>query len=90
MDERHRRFVELNVQESCINLFTNPVVQRKQAKDSIPKIHGLVYDMATGFLNKLDINFKVCVRIMCVCVCERSCFLYFQLLLLWLINRDYH
>ncbi|CAN0047240.1 unnamed protein product [Ascophyllum nodosum] len=58
MEERHRRFVELNVQESCINLFTNPVVQRKQAKDSIPKIHGLVYDMATGFLNKLDINFK--------------------------------
>lgn len=59
MEERHRRFVELNVQESCINLFANPVVQKKQAKDAMPRIHGWVYDVATGFLKKLDIDFKV-------------------------------
>jgi hypothetical protein len=26
------RMVELNVQEQCINLFANPIVQRKQAR----------------------------------------------------------
>lgn len=58
IDERHRRFVELNVQESCINLFANPVVQKKQANDSMPRIHGLVYDVGTGVLKNLDIDFK--------------------------------
>ena len=65
VDERHRRYVELNVQESCINLYANPVVQKKQAADSLPRIHGWVYDVATGFLKRLDIDFKVSV---CVCV----------------------
>lgn len=60
VDERHKRLVELNVQESCINLFANPIVQKKQATSSQPKIHGWVYDVATGLLKKLDIDFKVC------------------------------
>lgn len=59
VDERHKRLVELNVQESCINLFANPIVQKKQATSSQPKIHGWVYDVATGLLKKLDIDFKV-------------------------------
>lgn len=59
MDERHRRLVELNVQESCMNLFANPIVQKKQALDSQPKIHGWVYDVGTGLLKKLEIDFKV-------------------------------
>lgn len=59
IDERHRRLVELNVQESCMNLFANPIVQKKQAVDSQPKIHGWVYDVGTGLLKKLEIDFKV-------------------------------
>lgn len=59
VDDRHKRLVELNVQESCINLFANPIVQKKQATSSQPKIHGWVYDVATGLLKKLDIDFKV-------------------------------
>ena len=59
VDERHKRLVELNVQESCINLFANPIVQKKQATSSQPHIHGWVYDVATGLLKKLDIDFKV-------------------------------
>ena len=47
------------MQESCINLFANPIVQKKQATSSQPKIHGWVYDVATGLLKKLDIDFKV-------------------------------
>lgn len=62
VDERHRRFVELNVQESCINLFANPVVQKKQANDSMPRVHGLVYDVGTGVLKNLDIDFKAEIR----------------------------
>nr|AQT18914.1 carbonic anhydrase [Saccharina japonica] len=62
VDERHKRLVELNVQESCINLFANPIVQKKQATSSQPKIHGWVYDVATGLLKKLDIDFKSEIR----------------------------
>jgi hypothetical protein len=29
-EKRHQRLVELNVQEACMNLFANPVVQKKQ------------------------------------------------------------
>lgn len=59
IDDRHRRLVELNVQEACMNLFANPIVQKKQALDAQPKIHGWVYDVGTGLLKKLDIDFKV-------------------------------
>lgn len=62
IDERHRRLVELNVQESCMNLFANPIVQKKQAVDSQPKIHGWVYDVGTGLLKKLEIDFKNEIR----------------------------
>ena len=70
--------MELNVQESCINLFANPVVQKKQARHSTPKIHGLVYDVATGLLKKLDIDFKVCERAFVnaygyACACASAC-----------------
>ena len=42
---RHRRLVELNVQEQCINLFANPIIQRRQAAHGLPRIHGMVYDV---------------------------------------------
>lgn len=57
-DQRHRRLVELNVQEACLNLFSNPIVQKKQAMDSQPRIHGWVYDIATGYVKDLKIDFK--------------------------------
>jgi carbonic anhydrase len=30
--EQWNKLVELNVQEQCINLFANPIVQRRQAR----------------------------------------------------------
>lgn len=63
IEDRHRRLVELNVQESCMNLFANPIVQKKQAQGGMPKIHGWVYDVGTGLLKRLDIDFKVRARI---------------------------
>ena len=55
---RFRKLVELNVQEQCLNLFANPIVQRKQATDGQPRIHAWVYDVETGLLKDLGIDFK--------------------------------
>jgi len=62
VDKRCRRLVELNVQESCINLFANPIVQKKQATCAMPKIHGWAYDVENGLLRELKIDFKVHCR----------------------------
>uniref|UniRef100_A0A7S1N9X7 Carbonic anhydrase n=1 Tax=Eutreptiella gymnastica TaxID=73025 RepID=A0A7S1N9X7_9EUGL len=59
---RHRRLVELNVQEQCINLFANPIIQRRQAAHGLPRIHGMVYDVGEGLLRKLDLDFKHSIR----------------------------
>jgi len=57
-DARHRRLVELNVQEQCINLYANPIVQKAQLATSLPRIHGFVYDIAEGLVKELPIDFK--------------------------------
>lgn len=38
------------------------MVQRNQIKYGIPRIHGLVYDIRTGVLKELDIDFKGYLR----------------------------
>jgi len=48
--------------EQCINLFANPIVQRKQVEAGFPRVHGMVYDMSTGYLKKLDIDFQSEIR----------------------------
>jgi carbonic anhydrase len=55
---RHRRLVELNVQEQCINLFGNSIVQQAQSATSRPRIHGMTYDIQNGYLKYLDVDFK--------------------------------
>jgi carbonic anhydrase len=57
-EERHRRLVELNVQEQCVNLFGNSIIQKAQSRTGRPRIHGLVYDISTGYLKHLDIDFR--------------------------------
>ena len=65
-EKRHRRLVELNVVEQCINLFKTGVIQRKRVetfKDeeievTLPRIHAVVFDPETGVLNKLNVDFK--------------------------------
>ena len=63
-EKRHRRLVELNVIEQCINLFKTGAVQRmrvetyKQGYDyTIPRIHACVFDPATGELNRLEVSY---------------------------------
>ncbi len=55
--ERYKKLVELNVQEQCINLIKTACVQQASNSRDI-KVHGWVFDMETGKLVDLEINFE--------------------------------
>ena len=57
IDERYNRLVELNVQEQCINVIKMAVVQKAYIKNKYPQIHGWVFDVSTGRLIDLKIDF---------------------------------
>lgn len=57
-DDRYKRLVELNVQEQCINVIKMAVVQKAYLKNKYPLIHGWVFDVATGRLIDLKIDFQ--------------------------------
>ncbi len=64
IDRRYDRLVELNVQEQCINLIKTAAVQLAYKRRGI-KVHGWVFDMHTGKLIDLKIDFpKILARIM--------------------------
>ncbi len=55
-DLRYRRLVELNVQEQCINVIKTSEVQ-KASKERNITVHGWVFDIHTGNLIDLKIDF---------------------------------
>ncbi|WP_194774411.1 carbonic anhydrase [Pararhodonellum marinum] len=55
--EKYKRLVELNVQEQCVNLIKTAVVQ-KAIKGRNMQIHGWVFDVQSGRLIDLKIDFK--------------------------------
>jgi carbonic anhydrase len=62
-DKRHRRLVELNVIEQCINVYKTGVVQRRRVETyqegqefTTPRIHGLVFDPKDGRLIRLNVS----------------------------------
>lgn len=55
---RYDRLVELNVQEQCINLIKTAAVQLSYAENNFPTVHGWVFDVRTGMLKDLEINFR--------------------------------
>jgi len=64
-EARHRRLVELNVIEQCINLFKTGVVQRKRVATykegkpyTTPRIHACFFDPKVGKLERLQVDFK--------------------------------
>jgi carbonic anhydrase len=57
VNERSRRIVEINIQEQCFNIFKINMVQCHQAKYGYPRIHGLVYDINTGALKELELDY---------------------------------
>lgn len=55
-NKRYNRLVELNVQEQCVNLIKTAVVQ-KAIKERGLKVHGWVFDIESGRLIDLKIDF---------------------------------
>lgn len=56
-NDRYNRLVELNVQEQCINLIKTAAVQSAYKERGL-KVHGWVFDIKTGKLIDLKINFE--------------------------------
>lgn len=56
--KKYNRLVELNVQEQCINVIKMACVQERYIIDDFPIVHGWVFDIKTGNLIDLDIDFE--------------------------------
>ncbi|WP_405574125.1 carbonic anhydrase [Winogradskyella sp. Asnod2-B02-A] len=56
-DKKYDRLVELNVQEQCVNLIKTAAVQ-KAYRDRGLKVHGWVFDVHSGKLIDLKIDFE--------------------------------
>jgi len=63
-DAKYRRLIELNVLEQCLNIFKLPFVQERRARTindqshGLPRIHAMVYEVESGILRRLPINFR--------------------------------
>lgn len=57
-DARYKRLVELNVQEQCINIIEMATVQKHYLQRKTQIVHGWVFDVQTGKLIDLKINFE--------------------------------
>ena len=56
-EKKYDRLVELNVQEQCINLIKTAVVQKAYRQRDLT-VHGWVFDVHTGKLIDLNIDFE--------------------------------
>lgn len=59
---RYDRLVELNVQEQCVNVIKTAVVQKRYIDEGYPLVHGWVFDLRTGRLKDLNIDFDKILR----------------------------
>ncbi|MFC2176556.1 carbonic anhydrase [Bacteroidota bacterium] len=56
--QKYNRLVELNVQEQCINVIKTAVVQQAYVNTGYPIVHGWVFDVQSGKLIDLDLDFE--------------------------------
>jgi len=56
--ERTDRLVELNIQEQCINITKMACVQERYILEDYPIVHGWVFDIRTGKIIDLNIDFE--------------------------------
>ncbi|MDF2384197.1 carbonic anhydrase [Nostoc ellipsosporum NOK] len=61
-DKRYERLVELNVEEQCINVTKLASVQQSYVKNKYPVVHGWVFDLHTGILKDLNLDFDKILR----------------------------
>lgn len=57
MEQRYDRLVELNVQEQCVNLLKTAAIQEAYKQRGLV-VHGWVFDIRSGKLIDLKINFE--------------------------------
>jgi len=57
-DARYDRLVELNAQEQCINIIKTAAVQQSYVEKGYPIVNGWVFDIRTGLIKDLDIDFE--------------------------------
>jgi carbonic anhydrase len=57
MEERNKKLVELNVEEQCLNIIKMAVLQKSYLERGYPTVHGWVFDVNTGKLIDLRIDF---------------------------------
>lgn len=55
--KRYDRLVELNVEEQCINIIKMACVQESYIVRKFPIVHGWIFDLRTGKLIDLEIDF---------------------------------
>lgn len=56
-EKRFERLVELNVEEQCINVIKQACVQKGWGKNGYPIVHGWVFNIHTGLIKDLEIDF---------------------------------
>lgn len=61
IQERYDRLVELNVQEQCVNILKTSDVQRACRERQLT-VHGWVFDLRTGKLKDLKIDFDAILK----------------------------
>lgn len=60
--KRYDRLVELNVQEQCFNVIKLASVQQEYQKKGYPIVHGWVFDIRTGKLIDLKLDFDTLLK----------------------------
>jgi carbonic anhydrase len=57
-EQRYERLIELSVVEQCINVIKTAAVQHSYLTHGYPLVHGWVFDLRTGLIKDLEINFE--------------------------------
>jgi carbonic anhydrase len=56
-EKRYERLIEINVKEQCVNVIKKSSIQKLYAENNYPTVHGWVFDIKTGRLIDLNIDF---------------------------------
>lgn len=56
--QRYNRLVELNVEEQCVNIIKTAALQLQHRDKGYPEVHGWVFDIHSGKIIDLEIDFK--------------------------------
>src|SRR5688572_5408775 len=59
---RYNRLVELNVQEQCVNIIKTAALQVSYKTKGYPEVHGWVFDIHSGKIIDLNIDFKLVLK----------------------------